>query len=273
MSHDERKLGLAARVGTGVRWHVELTGIWTQQYEDNRNKHQLFVSHRTWRHLQAKRRLQHVTLESTTSTAVVPPRLMSTCFLFSTPWPMSQAGENNACPCKRLPKWRRLHSSVVAVPWLRKEVRACLFLHESSYSQNIGLRQTGNSTFQTQKASGNASHSTAMCRTTLMPDTDSWRRHSCIETLISPSVCLRIDCAHQYVFSTIGTSQTCLTDLIGAQQAWASVGIGKGRLLIQGRFNYILFAQRLLDSTQDNHNDKYDPNRRVIGLDMWVLHH
>lgn len=34
------------------------------------------------------------------------------------------------------------------------------------------------------------------------------------------------------------------------------------------RFNYILFAQRLLDSTQDNYNEKYDPNRRVIGLDM-----
>lgn len=39
-------------------------------------------------------------------------------------------------------------------------------------------------------------------------------------------------------------------------------------LLIAGRFNYVLFVQRLLDSTQDNYNDAYDPNRKVIGIDM-----
>jgi len=44
--------------------------------------------------------------------------------------------------------------------------------------------------------------------------------------------------------------------------------IGKRLLLTQDRFNYVLFVQRLLDSTQDNYSDKYDPNRRVIGLDM-----
>ncbi|KAK5944133.1 hypothetical protein PMZ80_003414 [Knufia obscura] len=37
---------------------------------------------------------------------------------------------------------------------------------------------------------------------------------------------------------------------------------------INARFNYVLFVQRLLDSTQDNYNDAYDPNRKVIGIDI-----
>jgi len=36
------------------------------------------------------------------------------------------------------------------------------------------------------------------------------------------------------------------------------------------RFNYILFIQRLLDSTSPDYRDGYDPDRRVIGLDMYV---
>lgn len=37
---------------------------------------------------------------------------------------------------------------------------------------------------------------------------------------------------------------------------------------VPNRFNYILFVQRLLDSTSDDYNDKLDNDRKVIGLDM-----
>ncbi|KAL8931482.1 MAG: hypothetical protein Q9216_007186 [Gyalolechia sp. 2 TL-2023] len=36
-------------------------------------------------------------------------------------------------------------------------------------------------------------------------------------------------------------------------------------------FNYILWIQELLDTTSDDYRDAYDPDREVIGLDMYVL--
>ncbi len=43
-----------------------------------------------------------------------------------------------------------------------------------------------------------------------------------------------------------------------------------GKLTISGvSFNYVLFIQRLLDGTSpDFHDGGYDPERKVIGLDM-----
>lgn len=39
---------------------------------------------------------------------------------------------------------------------------------------------------------------------------------------------------------------------------------------VPNRFNYILWIQDLLDSTSDGFQEKYDPTREVIGLDMSV---
>ena len=39
---------------------------------------------------------------------------------------------------------------------------------------------------------------------------------------------------------------------------------------MSSRFNYILWLQDLLDTTSDDYRDKYDPDREVVGLDMWV---
>ena len=36
------------------------------------------------------------------------------------------------------------------------------------------------------------------------------------------------------------------------------------------RLNYILWVQDLLDTTSDEYLDQYDPDRDVIGLDMYV---
>lgn len=36
------------------------------------------------------------------------------------------------------------------------------------------------------------------------------------------------------------------------------------------RFNYILWLQDLLDTTSDDYRDKYDPDREVVGVDMWA---
>lgn len=36
------------------------------------------------------------------------------------------------------------------------------------------------------------------------------------------------------------------------------------------RFNYVLFIQRLLDSTSPDLHEGYDPERGVTGLDMYV---
>lgn len=38
------------------------------------------------------------------------------------------------------------------------------------------------------------------------------------------------------------------------------------------RLNYILWIHDLLDTTSDEYLDQYDPDRDVIGLDMYVLH-
>lgn len=35
------------------------------------------------------------------------------------------------------------------------------------------------------------------------------------------------------------------------------------------RYNYILWLQDLLDTTGDEYRDRYDPDRDVIGLDMY----
>lgn len=37
------------------------------------------------------------------------------------------------------------------------------------------------------------------------------------------------------------------------------------------RLNYILWAQDLVDTTGDEYRDDYDPDRDVLGLDMYVL--
>ena len=39
---------------------------------------------------------------------------------------------------------------------------------------------------------------------------------------------------------------------------------------IPNRFNYVLWIQDLLDCTSGDFEDKYNPNREVIGLDMSV---
>lgn len=39
------------------------------------------------------------------------------------------------------------------------------------------------------------------------------------------------------------------------------------------RFNYILWIQDLLDTTGENYTDRYDSERDVVGLDMFVDHH
>jgi hypothetical protein len=36
------------------------------------------------------------------------------------------------------------------------------------------------------------------------------------------------------------------------------------------RFNYILWLQGLLDTTGDKYHDHYDPDRKVVGLDMYA---
>ncbi|KAL8780540.1 MAG: hypothetical protein Q9213_006436 [Squamulea squamosa] len=36
------------------------------------------------------------------------------------------------------------------------------------------------------------------------------------------------------------------------------------------KFNYILWIQDLLDTTNESYDDRYDPNREVVGLDMFV---
>lgn len=36
------------------------------------------------------------------------------------------------------------------------------------------------------------------------------------------------------------------------------------------RLNYILWVQDLIDSTGDDYRDDYDPDREVVGLDMYV---
>lgn len=38
------------------------------------------------------------------------------------------------------------------------------------------------------------------------------------------------------------------------------------------RLNYILWIQDLLDSTSSDYRDDYDPDRDVIGLDMYFHH-
>lgn len=49
------------------------------------------------------------------------------------------------------------------------------------------------------------------------------------------------------------------------------------RCFVQGRFdhvyrlNYILWIQDLLDTTSANYADEYDPNRDVVGLDMYMI--
>lgn len=41
---------------------------------------------------------------------------------------------------------------------------------------------------------------------------------------------------------------------------------------VPNRLNYILWIQDLLDTTSDTYTDCYDPDRKVTGLDMCVLH-
>jgi 23S rRNA (adenine1618-N6)-methyltransferase len=41
---------------------------------------------------------------------------------------------------------------------------------------------------------------------------------------------------------------------------------------VPNRFNYVLWIQDLLDSTSDDFRERYDPTRKVIGLDMSVEH-
>ncbi len=37
------------------------------------------------------------------------------------------------------------------------------------------------------------------------------------------------------------------------------------------RLNYILWIEDLLDTTSENYADEYDPNRHVVGLDMYMI--
>lgn len=57
--------------------------------------------------------------------------------------------------------------------------------------------------------------------------------------------------------------------MISAPKAILSKFTGNLRL---HRLNYILWVQDLLDTTSDEYLDQYDPNRDVIGMDMYVLH-